>query len=140
MALGDHAGQRLGGIQGKTKQVAEPLGSRKSDLFGIDLRISDDCSDQIFLVFATHDGKARWKPYYHRVPSQQPVPNRMKRPTPNRSRFQREQSLHASKHLASGLVRESKQQNILWLNAVVEQPGDAIGQCPSFSASGPREY
>src|SRR5258707_13497599 len=64
----------------------------------------------------------------------------MKCPAPNRSCFQWEQSLHAGKHLASSLIRESKKQDVLWLDTIVEQPGDAIGQCPSFPASGPCEH
>ena len=109
-------------------------------MLSINFRIGNHRTYQIFLIFAIHNGKAGSKPDFHCVPAQQPVPNRMKCPTPNRSRFQWEQSLHAGKHLASGLIRESKKQDVLWLDTIVEQPGDAIGQCPSFPASGPREH
>ena len=69
------------------------------------------------------------------MPAQHPIPDRVKGSAPESARVHRQKIRHAIEHLPRGFVRESEQQDIARIDAVLEQIGDAIGQRARLAAA-----
>ncbi len=87
--LGEQFLHRCLGVDHKAENLREHIAFRETNFLWIDPRACDNGVDQIFLIFAVHDGEAAVVSERAAVAAQHPVSDRMKCAAPNSARVDR---------------------------------------------------
>ena len=125
------------GIGGEAMQSEEQLGLREAAVSAL-LRgvLADEGAHERLLIVAIHDGEAGPVAEHLGVAAQQAVGDGVEGAAPEAVGGGAGELLDALEHLAGGLVGEGQQQDAPGGDALIQQPGDAVGQRARLAAAG----
>ncbi len=127
-------------VYDEAEDLREHITFWKPDFLWINSCACDHRIDQILLIFAVHDGEPARVTERCAVPAQNPIAYRVECSAPQPARVHREQVGDAIQHFAGGFVRKREQQNISWIDPVLEQVRHAIRESARFTRAGAGDH
>ena len=124
------------GVFDEGEHRGEHVGLREAALFRIDIERADDGVEDGFLVVAIEDGERAGEAEVLGMAAEDARADRVEGAGPERGGVVRDEFADALGHLAGGLVGEGEQQDLAGVDAVVEQPGHAVGESAGFPGAG----
>ena len=120
--------------------VQEDVAFREAFFERLDAEGGDGAVHHFLGVFVVEDREIR--PITDRlgVAAKQAIADRVKGAAPDAARVDGHQLLDAAEHLAGGLVGESQQEDVLRIDAVLNEARHAVGEGARLSAAGTRDH
>ena len=132
----EHLVDGAAGINGVAENVGEHFALGETFVLGIKTGAGNHRIDEVLLILAVHDGKARRKTRGFGMPAENAIADGMKRAAPQAGEVVGQKVRHAVEHLAGGLVSEGEQEDILGQNAGLEKKVDPVSEGARFPAPG----
>ena len=131
---------RAAGVAGVADQVVQDLWL--GEIFRLDeLRVEflDDVFQDAFGLALIEDGVVALEPDEVAMHAEDALGDAVEGAAPELAARDAGQVLDAFQHLAGGLVRERKEQNLVGRHALMQQVGHPVGQGPGLARTGTRQ-
>ena len=132
-AISDDFVEAFKGIDEEGEDLAENTAFGKVVGSGINAAGGDNGVHEGFLVLAIHDRIALFETNEFRMVAQDAIANGVEGAAPEALSLHRDQALDTVNHLAGGFVGEGEQEDVLRHDAIIEEPGDAVGESAGLS-------
>ena len=128
--------QRGARVDQKGIDVEQDVAFRESPLERFDAEGRDGAVHHFFGVFIVENRKIRAIADRLGVVAEQAIADRVERAAPDATGIDGDELLDAAQHLAGSLVGEGQQQDVLRIDAILDEPRHAVGEGARLAAAG----